>query len=326
MPIMEPRHDFAHPVEPDSAWSESYYFNCYDPLTQSGFYTRIGIRPHEGTMDVGISVWLPEGGLAVFRAVKPQHEMVDDDLKVSGVCYERIEPMHIWEISCDVMAEKKDLRSYAVLGNTKIEIQARFEALAPAIGGDGQNKKGQGASAATRKSVGSGHLEQAGRWSGHITIDGTRHDLQEARGNRDKSWGARRWGGPTMWRWFSINFGDDLHFGGILIGTEAGELHRGWVWKDGKHSAIKNWQITTEMALDGICHQKVKVAATDKLYRVHHLEAELLRVPVIPFGTEGNTIMLEGLACWRTEGLTGFGIAEYLHQISPDGKPLTPVQ
>ena len=49
----------------------------------------------------------------------------------------------------------------------------------------------------------------------------------------------RRWGGPRMWRWFSINISDDVHFGGIRIGTEAGDLHRGWVWKDGEHTSLK---------------------------------------------------------------------------------------
>ena len=61
MPILGPRHDYAHPVESDAAWSESYYFNAYDPASDSGFFTRIGIRPNEGTMDVGLSAWLPGG-------------------------------------------------------------------------------------------------------------------------------------------------------------------------------------------------------------------------------------------------------------------------
>ena len=33
MPILDESHDFMHPVEGDQAWSESYYFNCYDPGT-----------------------------------------------------------------------------------------------------------------------------------------------------------------------------------------------------------------------------------------------------------------------------------------------------
>src|SRR5438876_5767344 len=74
MPILDARHDFAHPVEPDTAWSESYYFNAYDPLTDAGLFTRIGIRPNEGTMDVGLSIWLPGTELAVVRGVRPPHQ------------------------------------------------------------------------------------------------------------------------------------------------------------------------------------------------------------------------------------------------------------
>ena len=55
MPVLETHHDLAHPVEGDTAWSESYYFNAFDPGSDSGFFTRIGIRPNEGTMDVSMS-------------------------------------------------------------------------------------------------------------------------------------------------------------------------------------------------------------------------------------------------------------------------------
>jgi len=78
-------HDFAHPVEGDSAWSESYYFNAYDPSTDTGLFTRIGVRPNEGTMDVGLSVWLPGGSLAYVNGVREQREMVDTGLSVNGV-------------------------------------------------------------------------------------------------------------------------------------------------------------------------------------------------------------------------------------------------
>ena len=77
MPILKARHDYAHPVEGDTAWSESYYFNAYDAGTDSGFFSRIGIRPNEGTMDVGLSLWLPDGDLAEYRSVKEQRTMVD---------------------------------------------------------------------------------------------------------------------------------------------------------------------------------------------------------------------------------------------------------
>src|SRR5207245_1042499 len=244
MPILDERHDFAHPVEPDTAWSESYYFNAYDPTTDTGLFTRIGVRPHEGTMDVGLSIWLPGSELATIHGVRPQHEMTDSDLAVAGVRYQRLRPA-----------------------------------------------RGEG------------------------------------RGNRDQSWGPRRWGGPRMWRWFSINVGDDAHFGGIRIGTEAGDLHRGWVWRDGEATSIRAWDVRTELAADRLTHAVTRVRATDKRGRVRALGGEVLRVAPVAHAVGGRrTLINEGLARWTYEGRTGYGIAEYLHQLDADGRPVVPIE
>src|SRR2546423_14524119 len=104
MPVLDERHDFAHPVEGDEAWSESYYFNCYDPASDTGFFTRIGIRPNEGRMDVGLSAWLPGSELAAVRGAREQRQMVDTDLEVAGVTYERRAPMKEWRIACEAEA------------------------------------------------------------------------------------------------------------------------------------------------------------------------------------------------------------------------------
>ena len=188
MPVLEEKHDFQHPVEGDSAWSESYYFNCYCPDTDAGFYTRMGIRPNEGTIDVGMSIWVPGGGLAGLHHIREQKVMIDDDLVVGPITYERLQPLKQWRIT-----GSGDSRGGPVA------FDVTFDALTPAMGADGQGKEGEGASTQTRLSVGKGHLEQAGKWSGWIETNGKRVELgREARGNRDKSWGPRRWGGPKM--------------------------------------------------------------------------------------------------------------------------------
>lgn len=316
-PVLDERHDFAHPVEGDSAWSESYYFNAYCPDTDTGFFTRIGVRPNEGTMDVGLSIWKPGAGLAAIRHVRDQHEMTDSDLRVGPVAYERVVPMKQWRITA--AGESTD---------GPVAMDVTFDALIPGIGADGQRREGEGASAATRTMVGKGHLEQAGRWSGWIEVGGQRRVLgPDARGNRDKSWGPRRWGGPRMWRWFSVNIGDDTHFGGIRIGTDAGDLHRGWVWTDGEHASIAEWRVRSELADDGVTHRVSHVTAVDKRGREHQLRADLLRVDPGPAGVRPNTtIVNEGLARWTFEGRTGYGISEYLHQLDGDARPVVPIE
>src|SRR4051794_20083662 len=184
MPLLDERHDFAHPVEGDSAWSESYYFNAYDPATDTGIFTRIGVRPNEGTMDVGLSVWLPGNDFAHVFAVREQTEMVDVGLDVGGVRYEQVEPLKQWRLTADVPAQARDLTSREVATrDAHIAMDLTFNALTPAVGVDGQGRQGSGASAATSMNVGKGHLEQAGRWSGWIEADGVRHEMVDARGN-----------------------------------------------------------------------------------------------------------------------------------------------
>src|SRR5437763_7681121 len=188
MPILDERHDFAHPVEGDQAWSESYYFNGYDPDADAGFFTRIGIRPNEGTMDVGLSAWLPGTELAVVRGVRDQGVMVDTGLEVAGVTYERVAALKEWRITCAADAVVLDLGEAGGMRPGTLAMDVTFSALIPAVGTDGQGRRSEGVSAERSNSVGRGHLEQAGRWSGGREAEGQRAGLgAAARGSRDKS-------------------------------------------------------------------------------------------------------------------------------------------
>ena len=325
MPILDSSHDHMHPVEGDSAWSESYYFNGYDPYVDTGFYTRIGVRPNEGTIDVMLALWLPENRIAFVRAKREQNEMCGSPLEVGGVRYECLEAGQRWHLTADCQGKIFDLRTGASR-KIALSLDLEFDALIPMIGVDGQGSQKAGASAATSQSTGKGHLEQSGRWSGWLEADGVRCKFGErARGNRDKSWGPRRWGGPKMWRWFSINISDDIHFGGIRIGTEEGDLHRGWVWRDGEHSSLTEWRVRTETRSDGVTQKTVFVTAVDKKGREHELRGDVLRV--FPGGgAKSDTIVNEGLTRWTYQGITGHGIAEYLHQLDENGRPLVEIE
>ena len=48
-----------------------------------------------------------------------------------------------------------------------------------------------------------------------------------------------------------------MHFGGIRLGTAAGDLHRGWVSEDGQVTSIKEWRLRTELADDGLTQRVV---------------------------------------------------------------------
>jgi hypothetical protein len=328
MPVLDDRHDLPHPVEADGAWSESWYFNAYDPPSGTGFFTRIGVRPNEGTMDAGLSVWLPGGGLGEYRFVREPDRVPGSDLRVGAVSYRMLEPMRSWRVGFDGEVAVRPPRG--VEGRpraARVELEAEFSRLTPAVGTEGRpSGPAPGAAAEAASTVGRGHLEQAGRWSGTVTVDGAPHRWSEARGNRDRSWGPRRWGGPLMWRWFSINLGDEVHFGGIRIGTPAGDLHRGWVWDGGGATSIREWRVRTETEEDGVTQRRAEVLAVDKKDRQHRLAAEVLRVASIGPAHGPGTLVNEGLARWACGDRTGYGIAEYLHQLDGDGRPAVAVE
>jgi len=127
-----------------------------------------------------------------------------------------------------------------------------------------------------------------------------------------------------MWRWFSINLGDDVHFGGIRIGTDAGDLHRGWVWMEGRATSVGRWDVRTELEDDGLTHRVSHVTATDKAGRVHQLRGDLLRVAAAP--ARRGTVVNEGLARWSLGDRVGYGISEYLHQLDGSGRPVVPIE
>jgi hypothetical protein len=215
----------------------------------------------------------------------------------------------------------------------RLALDVRFDAVTPAIGVDGQSAGGAGSAqaAAAAGNVGKGHLEQAGRWTGWLEVDGVRHEWKGAHGNRDRSWGPRRWGGPKMWRWFSINIGDDMHFGGIRLGTEAGDLHRGWAWDGERATSVAEWRVRTELAEDEVTHRVVHLQVLDKAGRTYDLRGDVLRVADTTQVKTGGTMVNEGLARWTYEdpdgtSHTGHGICEYLHQLDDSGRPVVPVE
>ena len=173
MPILDASHDFAHEVEGDSAWSESYYFNAYDPTADAGLFTRIGVRPNEGTMDVGLLVWLPGNRIANIRGVREQRVMTDDDLDVAGVRYQRVEPMRTWRLTADADAQVLELGSTptSAAGRPgRLTLDLIFEALTPAIGTDGQGRSDRSDDSAVSTAATSSPVVSIGEPSRRRTI------------------------------------------------------------------------------------------------------------------------------------------------------------
>jgi hypothetical protein len=332
MPVLDLTHDFAHDIGDDTAWSESYLFGGYDPATDAGLHSRIGFRPNEGTMDVWLDIWLPRARFGHYVAVRDQNTIVDEGIEVEGIRFERLDAMGKWRV---VGEAEGDLRTHGAAvepdaPRLPLSVDATFHALTPPIGADSTARR-QREATTVKDSFHAGHFEQAGRWEGTITVGDETYTFEKCRGIRDKSWGPRQWQRLRMWRWFALNFGDDVHLGATRIANPDGDLHRGWLWRDGDFVTIRNLEIETETEADGITPKRSQVIATDKQGGRHEFTGEMIWVSQPDmYGkweqSSGRTVILMGCGRWEYDGLTGYGFCDYAHHLDAEGRPAVSVE
>lgn len=318
MPILDPQHDFGHAHEDSPDWSESYYFNGYSPASEVGFFARIAIRPNEPHVDGFITLWLPDG-----RSVRLAHAsatVVPEVGSPTVACLQavRVTPMMTWHLRGSGCSDE----------GCAVQLDLTFSALTPAIGVDAQGRQVSAAAGnEVLGSLGHGHFEQSGCWRGEVQVDGERWNV-EGRGNRDKSWGPRRSDGAhgmRYWRWFSMNFGDEVHLGGIRVGFDNAAMQRGWLSRQGELVSLRELTLTTRLAADGLSQAHVTLLARDKTGDTHTITGEVLRcAPLIARGHE-HMLIVEGLTRWHYQGLTGYGICEYAHQTDAARRPVVPI-
>jgi hypothetical protein len=168
---------------PDGAplWSENYAWTCYDPASRAGVLLHLGRMPHQRhLLRSTVVAYLPEGRLAVWKAVAPRAGEAIGNGNLTLTC-ER--PLQRWTLRYDGVARAVDRHALAggrltdqdVIG---LRIELTFEHLAPIW------------NLGAMMDLGETHYEQFGRYSGTIVVGDTTHDIDTA-GYRDHSTGKR---------------------------------------------------------------------------------------------------------------------------------------
>jgi hypothetical protein len=101
------------------------------------------------------------------------------------------------------------------------------------------------------------------------------------------------------------------------------------VWSGSRATSVAEWRVRTELEDDALTQRVVHLDVVDKTGRTFTLRGEVLRVADI--GRAGGTMINEGLTRWvliDDEGHehVGSGVAEYLHQLDDQGRPLTAIE
>ena len=321
-----------HAVGSDPAWSESYYFNFVDPETRVGMFTRMGFRPGNGWADGLHAIYLP-GKRILFtygrRDIGEDITAYDGDLAAGDLRITCIDPHKRWRIDYDgpaqdipngeILLTRSKERPDGWFTPGRLTMSLTFDCLTePHYAAKGEK----------------GHFEQSGHVTGEIRVGGESWQVN-GYGVRDKSWGPRDWGagsrdndtttttaapavGPTPFvNWLSMHFGDHAALGGSAFRHKDGVIRgAGWLQRDGKSLELTNVVIESTYQADSILHETVRLTGETSEGEAIVIEGDVLSVcpTKIPM-PGGATFVNEGLAEFRWEGRTGFGIAEHWHAI-----------
>jgi hypothetical protein len=170
-----------HPVEDASAhWSDSLYFNAWDPATATFLLTRIAVRANASHVTAGMIVWVD--GAPVYGYGRELAEVPPTDwdvMAVDGLTYRMLESGQAWAVQLDD-------------GEHRAHLEWRGHTPATHYSGHPAGP--------LPTAVAWGHYEQTCTVTGDLVVGGQRTRF-DGFGQRDHSWGFRHWAGLHQWHW-----------------------------------------------------------------------------------------------------------------------------
>lgn len=328
---LEPADEYLHEVGPEPNFNESMYFNVVDPAAGIGGFFRLGNRPNEGTGEMTVCLYLPDGRVG-FMFQRPTITS-NDAFDAAGLRFEVVEPFE--ELTVDYAGKVVLLDDPLQLEDPKAaftsnpydaaEVHVRITRVSDMFGGEPDTPHER-----PDEQFAKGHYEQLIAGTGSIRVGNDEWAI-DGFGLRDHSWGPRYWQAPWYYRWLTANFGSGFGFMVSRIARRDSDGTRGgFVWEDGRLHLCDHCEVETEWSEPGAYHRAVRARlASSSTGREWSIEGDVKTVVPLrnrrqtPDGEWLHTRIGEGLTEWRVEGVdgSGWGLSEYLDQIV-DGRPV----
>lgn len=330
---LEPEDEFNHSPDDSSNYNESMYFNLFDHTSKMGGWFRLGNRPNEGYAEMTCCLYLSDGRVG-FMFNRPSITN-NNEFNAGGMIFKVIEPFKHLSISYKgeilLLDKPKDMINprEAFSTNSRVDCQVHLDiyGISPMYGGEVVRKDGTSLDLDPEKSFSRAHYEQHIKGKGYITLANEKWEL-EGYGLRDKSWGPRYWQSLAWYRWLTVNISRDIGFMFSIVHQGEGKERRGGlILENGKHKPIKDCSIETVYDEDKFQKSMVARALTEE--REYIVRGKVLSlIPLrnkrkTPQGQDLITRITEAMTEYTFEGMTGYGMSEYLDQIQ-HGKPLGP--
>lgn len=287
-------HERLHPVEdPSPHWSDSLYFNAWDPATDTFVMTRIAVLGNAGRVTGGLLVWV-DGALthAYGRELAEIPPTDWDVMATDGLTYRMLASGQSWAIQLDDDANRAHLE---------------WTGRSPATDYD------RHPSGPLPRAVAWGHYEQTCDVRGDLVL-GDRRIAFDGFGQRDHSWGFRHWAGLHQWHWVTGFLADGRALNLFEVhahdGTTTvnGYLHR----SDDHDDYIVGAQRTQHRSDDGGTQRFELEVVTASGQRLHLTgERAGQSIPVRPEPDQPATVHETPMRL-TADGVSGYGIYEHL--------------
>jgi hypothetical protein len=333
---LDPSDEYMHELGPEPNFNESMYINVFDPGHGLGGWFRMGNRANEGTAEMTVCLYLPDGRVG-FMFKRPAITS-NDALDAGGLTWTMVTPFE--ELRVDYtgkvvvlddplqMADPKQAFRDNPFADCTVHLTFTGQGRPSMFGGEPDTPH-----EAPGEEFAKGHYEQLVEATGTIRVGDEEWDVAGC-GLRDHSWGPRFWQAPWYYRWLTANFGPDLGFMASRVAKRDGPGTRGgFVWEGGQLHYCDHCELTTEYDGDERYHRRLEgVLRSSRSDREWRFTGEVMNL--IPLrnrrqDSDGNwlvTRISEGMTRWRmTQGehdsSVGYGLSEYLDQII-DGRPV----
>ena len=325
---LEPADEYLHELGPEPTFNESMYFNVYDPASNLGGFFRLGNRANEGTGEMTVCLYLPDGRVG-FMYKRPEVTS-NDAFDAAGMRFDVVEPFEELTVRYDgkvvLLDQPLDMAdpraAFTENPYDEAHVDLVYRRAADPFGGEPEESHEKPGEEFAR-----GHYEQLVSATGTITV-GDQSWAVDGFGLRDHSWGPRTWQAPWYYRWLTANVGGDFGFMGSRIARRDAEGTRGgFVWEDGRIHLCHDFEITTTWEGDERYHQGIEAVLrakdADGNPKEWRVTGKVLNLIPLRNRRDGKvTRISEGLTEWTlADGRVGYGLSEYLDQIV-DGEPV----
>jgi len=325
---LEPTDEYMHELGPEPNFNESMYFNLYDPAQRIGGFFRLGNRANEGTGEMTICLYLPDGRVG-FNFARPEVR-TNDAFDAAGMRFDVIAPFERLDVSYtgrvvlldDPLAMADPRAAFTEHPHVPAAVHIEYTGRSAMFGGEPDRPHERPGEEFAR-----GHYEQLAEGRGTITV-GDDSWAVHGFGLRDHSWGPRYWQAPWYYRWLTANFGPDLGFMASRVARRDGDGTRGgFVWDGHRLHVVDHVTVRSEWDA-GTYHRAVHAtlrarAGAGEEPREWHVTGRVLNLIPLRNRRDGHvTRISEGLTEWTLDdGRVGYGLSEYLDQIV-DGAPV----